>query len=258
MRALLPHRLGIGRHDRVLEIGSGGRPHSRSNVLLDRFVDDGHREGRVLVRDQRPLLIADGEALPFRDQSFDYCICMHVLEHVEHPERLLAEMQRVARAGYIETPTELFDWMFSVPPYTEIHRWFVNAAGGELVLTRKTPDNSRHRFAHLFDVLRAEDPHFERWLEKRPHLFTVQHEWRGMIRYRFSDDPPGALLDNADRVREFLCAQAPASRFFWGSGGWGFKRWVYSWLVHPVWRKRARCVVRMVASRRGSNSRVSP
>jgi 2-polyprenyl-3-methyl-5-hydroxy-6-metoxy-1,4-benzoquinol methylase len=34
--------------------------------------------------------------LPYADKSFDMVICMEVLEHLEHPDRALAELARVA------------------------------------------------------------------------------------------------------------------------------------------------------------------
>jgi SAM-dependent methyltransferase len=46
--------------------------------------------------------MANGYDLPFADKVFDCVICSEVIEHVQRPERLLAEMQRVL------TPTGRF------------------------------------------------------------------------------------------------------------------------------------------------------
>lgn len=43
------------------------------------------------------LLVADGNCLPFADGVFDLVVCNSVLHHLEHPERVLAEMARVLR-----------------------------------------------------------------------------------------------------------------------------------------------------------------
>jgi SAM-dependent methyltransferase len=244
-----PKRLAIPAGARVLEIGSGARPHPQATHLADLLpADASQREGRVLVVDGRPFTAADGQALPFRAGAFDYCICCHVLEHADDPARMISEMQRVARAGYIETPTELRDWLCAVPPYTEIHRWFVNRVSDELVLTRKTPENSRHRFAHLLDHLRQEDPWFERWIEKSPHLFVMQHEWHGRIRFRIADESPVAQLATAEEAGRFAAPLISNPDFFWGTGRWGVKRWLYAGWVHPVWRRRAK---RVLAALRG-------
>ena len=90
----------------VLEIGSGSSPWERSDVLLDRFyVDDtGQRGGNDLYLDQRPMIVASGEKLPFRDKSFDFIYCNHVIEHALDIGAMLDEMSRVAKAGYLECP----------------------------------------------------------------------------------------------------------------------------------------------------------
>jgi SAM-dependent methyltransferase len=225
----------------VLEIGSGGRPHPRSTVLTDRYAADAsHREGRELIRDQRSFVLADGQTLPFRDKCFDYCVCMHVLEHVDEPGLMLSEMQRVSKAGYIETPTELFDWLFAVPPYTVVHKWYVENRDGVLAIARKSDLPREHRFAHLLDFLRREDPHFERWLEKRPQLFTTQYEWEGAIRWEMQEGSTYDSLRADDALRSFCASRWSSSDYFWGGGSWGRKRWLYSKAVHPVWRKLAK------------------
>lgn len=48
----------------------------------------------------------DGETLPWPDDSFDLALLSHVLEHAEHPRRLLTEASRVARAVFVEVPLE--------------------------------------------------------------------------------------------------------------------------------------------------------
>ena len=58
-------------NDFVLEIGSGHNPSARSNVLCDKFlVDDTQRGGQIVA--DRPIVEADGQYLPFADNSFDY------------------------------------------------------------------------------------------------------------------------------------------------------------------------------------------
>ena len=47
--------------------------------------------------------VYDGERLPLEDDSVDTVILIEVIEHLEHPERLLAEAGRVARAGVLVT-----------------------------------------------------------------------------------------------------------------------------------------------------------
>jgi ubiquinone/menaquinone biosynthesis C-methylase UbiE len=46
-----------------------------------------------------PVVRGRGEELPFAAQSFDLIVCLWVLEHVESPEAVLCEVQRVLRPG---------------------------------------------------------------------------------------------------------------------------------------------------------------
>lgn len=92
----------------VLEVGSGGNPYFRSNVLLDAFVDTRERHYEKLVTD-RPTVLGFVESLPFKDDSFDFVIASNVLEHSWEPEKFISELQRVAKAGYIEVPDAFFE-----------------------------------------------------------------------------------------------------------------------------------------------------
>ena len=100
-------RLPIKRTHTVLEVGSGGNPHPMSDVLMEKFVDNTHRLRAIRI--DRQTVLADACRMPFRDQSFDYIIAFHVLEHVATPEAFLEEMMRVGKAGYIETPNALYE-----------------------------------------------------------------------------------------------------------------------------------------------------
>ena len=48
----------------------------------------------------------DGEHIPYADAQFDLAILSHVVEHVEHPRKLLYEAARVARHVFVEVPLE--------------------------------------------------------------------------------------------------------------------------------------------------------
>lgn len=45
----------------------------------------------------------DAHKMPFDDDSFDYCICFEVLEHVPFPAKVVTEMCRVARKAVFVT-----------------------------------------------------------------------------------------------------------------------------------------------------------
>ncbi len=45
------------------------------------------------------VLAADGEQLPFADNSFDVIVCSEVLEHIHNHQQVLAEMKRLLQPG---------------------------------------------------------------------------------------------------------------------------------------------------------------
>lgn len=113
------HSLGIRKADLVLEIGSGSNPLIRSDILLDRSIEPFQRAGK-LVRD-RPTVLADAQRLPFVDNSFDYVLALHLLEHLDDPSLSLEEIQRVGKRGYIETPSPFAEMIIG----HRHHKWFV-------------------------------------------------------------------------------------------------------------------------------------
>jgi len=92
----------IGRGKRVLDLGC------RSGALTRHFVDGNE----VVGLDVDPAALAKAEALgitpvqadveellPFEDASFDAVVAGELLEHLQFPDALVAEMRRVLRPG---------------------------------------------------------------------------------------------------------------------------------------------------------------
>lgn len=86
----------LGSDVEVLDVGCGSKPYAG--------LFDG-RARRYLGVDLAPGpevdVVGPAEALPFGDGSFDVVLCSQVLEHVERPGRVLAELHRVLRPGGI-------------------------------------------------------------------------------------------------------------------------------------------------------------
>ncbi|MDR2819180.1 MAG: class I SAM-dependent methyltransferase [Desulfovibrio sp.] len=94
--------------NRVLDLGSGHAPFPLATHLADIDLGSGQigRAG-VAFRHVRgkPVFRCSVEKTPFADKEFDFVYCSHVLEHAQDPAAACAELMRIARRGYIETPT---------------------------------------------------------------------------------------------------------------------------------------------------------
>src|SRR6266568_7871058 len=87
----------------------------------------------------RPLIVADGERLPFADRSVAYAIALHVLEHATDPRAFAEELARVAPAGFAQVPTREAELTFGWP----YHPWLIDRDGDTLIFVpredRKAP-----------------------------------------------------------------------------------------------------------------------
>jgi SAM-dependent methyltransferase len=85
----------------VLDAGCGpGRVFHYRTSRRPRFIVG--LDSSASVRENRNVnrcLVGDLEALPFPDATFDVVISAHVLEHVERPEAVFAELARVLKPG---------------------------------------------------------------------------------------------------------------------------------------------------------------
>ncbi len=143
------NNLHINKKDKVLEIGPGHNPSYRSNFIVEKFIDTNyHRCGDVKIYNHQTFIHASGEKLPFKDKEFDYVICNQVLEHVENPESFVSELNRVAKRGYIETPSLLGEFLFP----KKSHKWIILDIDGKLVMfeKEKMPGNYCNDYGELF------------------------------------------------------------------------------------------------------------
>lgn len=198
----------------VLDVGGAARPFPRADWILDlvgydqrgQLGWDGPRAqerfgpGRWVRRD-----ICDRAPWPFDDRQFDFAICSHTLEDVRDPVWVAAELQRVARAGYVEVPALREELTYGIQgPWVGWghHHWLVregSPAGLEFIFKHHVINrDGSHLPAGSADGLSAEER-------------VLTHWWEGTL------DVRERFLLSADELDGFLteCAarwSAPRSR----------------------------------------------
>jgi SAM-dependent methyltransferase len=162
----------------VLEVGAGGNPYPRANVLLDAYEETLQRMEKDLVRD-RPTILGFVEQLPFKDKSFDFVIASHVLEHSRDPQAFLNELMRVGKSGYIETPDAFYE---RINPFT-FHYLEVTDIDGRLRIMKKPSWRHDGDVVDLYEHKLKKDASFHRWASRHPSSFHVRYYWSEYIDY---------------------------------------------------------------------------
>jgi hypothetical protein len=165
----------LGDGDLVLDVGGGRSPVARADWVLDllpyeqRRAVDGERftSATWVERDA-----CDREPWPFEDGRFDFGICSHTLEDVRDPVWICSELQRVARAGYVEVPSRLEEQSWGVVgPWAgwSHHRWLVDVREDAIEFVFKPHalhGNERAHFPPGFhETLSAEERVQQLWWE---------------------------------------------------------------------------------------------
>lgn len=142
---------------KIVDLGSGGYPFEYANILIDKYIQDNYHRGKELViPDGKKFIQADAKNLHFRDKEVDFINCRHIFEHFENPEKACKEIIRVAKSGYIETPTPLWELLFGRPP--DKHRWIIEVKNNKIVFTKNTFNRP---FGDFFDRLFKENKEFQ-------------------------------------------------------------------------------------------------
>ncbi|MCB1304762.1 MAG: methyltransferase domain-containing protein [Leptospiraceae bacterium] len=185
-------------HKRILEIGPGALPFPLSDVWLDYEFDPEERKlqsGGVEPARGRICVFYSGRRFPFRDGAFDYVIASHVLEHVpwDRLPEFLAEMQRVAPAGYVELPRWPYELFFDVNEHVSTG----DVKDQTLYLYRKTRRTSG---ADLRRVVLGEYGPLRDFVSQNRELFFCHLEWHDQLKAHFCDNDYPAAFDEAKLV----------------------------------------------------------
>lgn len=170
----------VKKTDLVLEIGSGGNPYYRSNILCDAYLETEERFFERLIVD-RPIILAKAEDLPFKDNIFDFVIASHVLEHSKDPEKFISELQRVGKAGYIEVPDAFMERLTNYP----FHMLEITDQNNSLLIRKK---KNQVQDEELWELFKSKARSIAPFLfSKYPFNFHVRYYWAkdlGGIKYQ--------------------------------------------------------------------------
>ncbi|MFB0560520.1 MAG: class I SAM-dependent methyltransferase [Candidatus Lokiarchaeia archaeon] len=104
---------------RALDVGSGSGGISIAFVKNNIETVNFDTERKYTIVSQRwaeengvelNQMLASGEEMPFKDESFDVILCSDVIEHVERPENLVREISRMLKKGgilYVTCPNKM-------------------------------------------------------------------------------------------------------------------------------------------------------
>jgi hypothetical protein len=171
LRSNLPRlRQLAGAAERVLDVGGWYQPFNLATHVIDLMPYATRRTHEALDPEDAGRFTADTwlaadvcrAPWPYPDSFFDFAVCSHLLEDVRDPIAVCGELNRVARAGYVETPSRLRE-IFSkqrlfglralsggLPEIGHYHhRWFVEADGAHLRFTAKTAALAEDRRHYL-------------------------------------------------------------------------------------------------------------
>jgi len=149
----------------VLDVGGWAVPLERADWVIDLMphetrgawgASDPARE-RFTAATWVQRDICDHEPWPFADDQFDFAVCAHTLEDIRDPVWVCSELNRVAKAGYVEFPSRLAEQSWSIEHRTysgwNHHRWLCEAdrAAGSV------------RFTFKYDLVHLPEYRFPRW-----------------------------------------------------------------------------------------------
>lgn len=157
----------------VVDIGPGNYPFARATEFVG-------RQGKVRYGKPFHDLDLNCDRLPYDDQTVDFVYCRHVIEDLANPEHLLKEIRRVAKAGYIETPSPISECCHGVdhPALNDSqkgyihHRSIVWSDGKTLSVVPKYPALETLDIPERYDLL-----------NDGPRHWGSYHLWQGALQF---------------------------------------------------------------------------
>jgi hypothetical protein len=181
----------------VVEIGPGWTPWPLATEFIDLYDWKPLAKEAFSPDDPRKIHRIDvsRSSLPYGDKQVDFLYCRHVLEDLDNPLQLCAEIDRVAKAGYIETPSPVEEFCRGVdgavrPSWRghKHHRFLIWHEGGELVLLPKLP------LIEQLGLQGDEEDYLAESLNRMPLLWNTYFPWRDAFKFRVL--PTSEVIDS--------------------------------------------------------------
>jgi predicted O-methyltransferase YrrM len=186
----------------IVDIGPGKSPFHAAHEYVGRKFE-GQRYGDKPFHE----LNLEVDRLPYADQSVDFVFCRHVIEDLNSAEHLLSEIRRVAKAGYIETPSPAVESSEGVDaPGSNVkgrgyghHRNIVWSDGSELFVLPKMPAWDKLALPDCGEMLK----HHELW--------NSYHLWEGELKYKVLRNEVDYWLGADDRYQKLAAGAIKSS-----------------------------------------------
>jgi hypothetical protein len=169
-------------HGLVVEVGPGQHPFRPANEFVDWGYVDVFRNS-IPAGKKLHLLDITSERLPFADKSVDFIYCRHTLEDIFNPFWVCQEITRVAKAGYIETPSPLAEICRGIdgdkPSWRGYshHRHLIWNDNGVLTFLPKYPIIEYYGFGDL-------EPQVLNLLNEGPLHWNTYYFWSDSIKFK--------------------------------------------------------------------------
>lgn len=175
----------VSKNALVVDIGSGDKPLWRADVYVDKLsLGNVQRASEFrTIHDIGLFFNCDVQKLPFKDKSFDFSFCSHLLEHVTDPEKAINEIVRISKRGYLEVPNGILE---TIKPF-DSHLWMIFQDKNTLVFIRKSK--------RIHEILSSNGKKYSGVLDKIPEPF-IRLYWDKNISYKIIDS-----LTEAEKFR---------------------------------------------------------
>jgi len=162
----------------IVDVGAGYDPFSLSTEVVD--------IRRWDTFDNRTVHLVDLEAdsLPYTYKQVDFLYSRHTLEDLHNPLHLCREMNRVARAGYIEVPSPASEFCRGVdggkPHFRGYihHRYFIWREADTLVFLPKYP------YVEYVNMTEEQEDRLTDVLGSKPIVWNTYFPWVGSFRFK--------------------------------------------------------------------------